>query len=313
MSSKFGTLKRVILLGFRNFWRNRWLTLGATLLMTLTLTMISVSILTSFAIRDATEVVRDKINLSIYFRDDQVSEEKIIALKTRISLLPTVESVEYIDKLRALEIFRRLPLNENIIAPINETNNPLPRSLEVSTNEVDNLTFLRDEIVKVDTDRLICDECVSLTHNREIIDQVLRGTRVVQNIGWLLSIFFGLIAVFNVSNIIRITISARSDEIEIMRYVGASNAFTRGPFVIEGLLYGILGTVLATIALPSLLLLLKAFDAGQEISGAFRLLGSDSLEYLKLNLPEIVAIQLTIGVILGTVVSFISIRRYLKA
>ena len=307
------TFIRIIRLGYNNFWRNRWLTLGATLLMALTLTMISVSLLVSFMIRDTTEAIRDKINLTIYFRDDAVADQSITSLAERIERLPNVQSVEFLDKKRALEIFRRLPINEDVKQPIDDSYNPLPRSLEVNTTNVEQLESLRSGVEAADSDKIICSECVSLAQNKEVVDQLISSTKAVQQAGWLLSIFFGLIAIFNVYNIIRLAIVARSDEIEIMRYVGASNAFIRGPFVIEGLLYGFLGTLITTIFLPLLVKLLTSTGAGQGISGAFSVLGTDLFTYVWMKIPELIIVQIVIGLGLGVVVSFFSIRRYLRA
>lgn len=307
------TLWRIIKLGNTNFWRNRWLTLGATLLMTLTLTMISVSLIVSFIIRDATEAIRDKINLTIYFRVDTVTDQQIATLSERIAKISGVTGVEYIDKKRALEIFKKLPINENVKQPIDQNFNPLPRSLEVETNNIEELPTLQKSIELVDSEKIICTECVSLTQNKDVVDQLVSGTRAIQQAGWFLSLLFGIIAIFNVFNIIRLTISARSDEIEIMRYVGASNAFIRGPFIVEGILYGLLGTVATTIILPLLVKTLTSTSAGKGITGGFSILGTDLYSYVLADLPLLVTIQLAIGVGLGIMVSVYSIRRFLRA
>lgn len=313
MSSRSQTFWRVVKLGHVNFWRNRWLTLGATLLMTLTLTMISVSVIVSYVVRDTTNVVRDKIGVSIYFRSDEVPDEKILSLKSRIATLPEVVEVSFISKSKALEIFHRLPINEEIKQPVDKDFNPLPRSLEVRLNNPDYIEAVRLGIENADTDKLICSECLSLAQNKETVDRLVRGTRVIQQAGWLLSIFFGIIAIINVLNIIRLTISARSDEIEIMRFVGASNAFTRGPFIIEGILYGVVGTIITSILLPALVLASLGTVAGQGVSNMFSVLGTDALSYIIARLPILIALQLLLGVGVGVLVSLISIRRFLRA
>lgn len=313
MSSKTQTFWRVVKLGHVNFWRNRWLTLGATLLMTLTLTMISVSLIVSYVVRDTTNVVRDKIGVSIYFRQDTEPDEKILALKDRIATVPEVLEVTFISKTKALEIFRRLPINEDIKQPVDQDFNPLPRSLEVRIANPDHIETVRSGIEAADTDKIICSECMSLAQNKETVDRLVQGTRIIQEAGWLLSLFFGLIAIINVFNIIRLTINARSDEIEIMRYVGASNAFTRGPFIIEGMLYGVVGTVITSILLPALVLASLSTSAGQGVSNMFSVLGTDALSYILAKLPTLIALQLTLGVGVGVLVSLISIRRYLRA
>jgi len=316
MSSSFETLLRIIRLGYNNFWRNRWLTLGATLLMTLTLTMISVSLLISFMIRDTAAAVRSSINLTVYFRDDAVTDAQIDELATRIKQVPNVVGVTFVSKKEALGIFKRLPINTSVKDPITNEFNPLPRSLEIQTADVEQLQSTVTAIERSDSQKIICGECLSYTKNKEIVDQLIASTRTAQQAGWLLSGFFGLIAIFNVYNIIRLTIVARSDEIEIMRYVGASNAFIRGPFVVEGILYGVLGTVATSILLPLLSWIITKYrgESGLTTLGsAFGVLNTNLYQYVMSHFGGILVLQLIVGVVLGVLVSVLSIRRYLRA
>ncbi|MDP3992801.1 MAG: permease-like cell division protein FtsX [bacterium] len=301
------TFQRIVKLGITNFWRNRWLTLGATLLMTLTLIMISVSLVLSLIVQDLASTIRSKIDLTIYFRDDAVLDSEITALGDRIKLQNGVADVTFTDKNAALTIWNRLPINENIKKPVSSTYNPLPRSLEIKAENPDNIQALVSTIATQDSQKIICDECVSYSKNKETVDRLLSITRFVQRAGLFLSLFFGIIAVFNVMNIIRITINARSDEIEIMRYVGASNAFVRGPFIVEGILYGILGTFFTTA-----FLLLIAYFVSSSINTVFASFGVDFFQLIVVNLWTLIGIQLAIGVLLGVIVSSISVRRFLK-
>lgn len=308
-SNPVETFLRIIKLGNKNFWRNRWLTLGATLLMTLTLVMISVSVLFSFIVKDSANQIRSKIDLTIYFRDDKVKDQTIEDLGVRVESNSEVVGVKFVDKTAALERWRRLPINKNIKDPVNEKNNPLPRSLEVDTSNPELIEALVPKIVSQDSDNIICEECVSYSKNRETVNRLVGITKFVQRTGVLLSIFFGIIAIFNVLNIIRITIIARSDEIEIMRYVGASNAFIRGPFVVEGIFYGVFGTVITSV-----FLLLSALLLGPYLDSlAFSLLSMGFYDYVVAHIWYLVIVQLLIGVILGVVVSSVSMRRYLRA
>jgi cell division transport system permease protein len=311
MSDKLFNLEtfwRILKLGYVNFWRNRWLTLGATLLMTLTLIMISVTFLFSFIVRDTAEIIRSKIDVTIYFRDDQVSDDEIRALAEKINTDQDVQAINFIDKEKALEIWQRLPINEVIKKPVSAENNPLPRSIQVDTADPEMIQGVVDRIAQLDTENLVCDECVSYSKNKDTVDQLVALTRFIQRTGLFLSILFGVIAIFNVLNIIRITITARSDEIEIMRYVGASNAFVRGPFIIEGIFYGVLGTIITTGSIILISRLINPY-----INIAFSVLGIDFQQYVLSQIWTLVSIQLLIGVFLGILVSTVSIRRYLKA
>lgn len=318
MSSKWETFLRIFKLGHTNFWRNRWLTLGATLLMTLTLTMISVSLLLTFLLRDTAESIRSKIDLTLYFRDDTIADNRIVELANRISELPKVIAVEFVDKQKALAIFNRLAINEEIKKPVTSENNPLPRSIQVDTNDPDQIEGLISGIETVDTEKIICNGCASYSQNKETVNRLVSITRFAQRAGLFLSLFFGIIAIFNVLNIIRITIAARSDEIEIMRYVGASNMFVRGPFIIEGILYGLLGTIFTTVFVLAMTYLVSGYLAKGGSSGTsalslLQIIGTDVYQYTLVHLWLLIGIQLAIGVILGVVVSMFCIRRYLRA
>ncbi|MEX1123845.1 MAG: permease-like cell division protein FtsX [Patescibacteria group bacterium] len=303
------TLLRIIKLGYNNFWRNRWLTLGATLLMTLTLVMVSVSLLFSFIVGDSAEQIRSRIDVTIYFRDDKVPDKTIVNLGDRIALNEEVNGVKFIDKSAALERWNRLPINDNIKKPVTAKNNPLPRSLEVDTKNPEQIEGLVGKMAAQDTDNIICDECVSYSKNRDTVNNLIAVTKFVQRTGIFLSIFFGIIAIFNVLNIIRITITARSDEIEIMRYVGASNSFVRGPFIVEGIFYGVFGTVITTLFLLAVSAILGPYlDALSSM-----LLDMGFYQYVLAHTWLLVIVQLVVGLILGVVVSVVSMRRYLRA
>lgn len=316
LSKRRQSFYRVVRLGVVNFWRNRWLTLGATLLMTLTLTMISASLLMTFLLRDSADSIRSRIDITIYFRDDAVEDAKLTALASRIKKVDHVLEVKYLDKKEALSIFNRLPINEEIKKPVSESNNPLPRSVLVDTDDPDQIPAIIKGIESVDSERLICGECVSYVQNQNTVNQLISATRFAQRAGIFLSLFFGIIAIFNVYNIIKITISARSDEIEVMRYVGASNMFVRGPFMVEGVLYGVFGTLLTTLFLLVVSRSISAYAAqngGNNAVSSLQLIGIDVYGYLLKYLGLLVVTQLVIGVVLGVLVSIISLRRYLKA
>lgn len=274
--------------------------------MTLTLTMISVSLLFSFIVRDTAEVIRSKIDVTIYFRDDTVSDAKLVELAERIKEQPGVLDVTFVDKKQALEIWKRLPINDDIKKPVSDTNNPLPRSLLVDAQNPDDIQGIVSSIEISDAEKIVCNECVSYARNKDTINRVVSITKLVQRVGLFLSIFFGIIAIFNVLNIIRLTIKARSDEIEIMRFVGASNAFIRGPFMIEGILYGVLGTLATTLFLAGTSALVSPYISDFSINN------NNFFGYLLLHLPLLIIVQLGIGVVLGVIVSVLSMRKYLR-
>lgn len=145
-----------------------------------------------------------------------------------------------------------------------------------------------------------------ITDKRDVVDRLLRVTRGVKNFGLVLSGIFMLITVIVMFNTIRLTIYNRREEIEIMRLVGASNWFIRGPFVVEGIFYGIAGALITTAILYPIMWILTP-----KIS-AFLELDLKQFNYFGLNLYALFATQLLTGVLLGIISSLIVIRRYLK-
>lgn len=315
MSSNLTSFGRIIRLGGNNFWRNRWLTLGATLLMALTLMMVGVSLLISYAVKDASTSVRSKVGLTIFFREDSLPDATITSLAARIRNIPGVEEVSFTDKQRALGIFSRLKINEDIKKTITQDFNPLPRSLEIKLKDGQDLEQTVSAIERQDVSKSICSDCMSYKKNKEIVDKIIAGTMLIQKIGWLLSLFFGIIAIFNVYNIIRITIHARSDEIEIMRFVGASNWFIRGPFMTEGVICGFLGTLIASLLMISVAWGFSPYwekSQANSFNAVFSFLGTDLTSYVFSHIGMILTVQLLVGVVLGALVSLLSVRRYLK-
>jgi len=302
-------LPRIFKLGFKNYWRHSWLTFGATLLMTMTLTMISVFLVLTFLVGDTVKLIRDKIDVAIYFRDDAIKDSSIIELSNKIDAINNVKQVEFITKDQALEIFGRLPLEDSIKQPITKEYNPLPRSIIIKTDNPDKIQEVVDNIKKTDMQKLICDTCFSnaSSKNKDSEVKLTQLTGLVNKAGLALIGFFILVAIINVLNIIKISIRARSDEIEIMRYVGASNWFIQGPFMIEGILFGVFGSIITT-----LLILLIARVAEPYFSGAFSVFDIDLFEYVLTHIGRLITIQLLIGVISGFFLSLISVRRYLK-
>jgi len=299
---------RIIKLGYKNFVRNRGLTLGATLLMTQTLMMVSVALIVTLLIRDTVETFRSKIDVAVFFRDDAVTDAKIQDLISRIKTDSNVKSIEFYDKNKALAIFGGLALDESIKKPISQDNNPLPRSVQIKTSNPEQLQAFADNLKTSDTDNIICDSCIHL--NKDFVSSFTQVTKSIQQAAIALSIFFGIIAIFNVLNIIQITINARRDEIEIMRYVGASNAFVRGPFIVEGILYGIFSAILTTIFLYFAPMLVTNRPDMQDIFGKF---GVNIVSYIPEHLVLLICVQLIIGIVIGASVSIFSVRKFLKA
>lgn len=297
--------KRIVKLGLTNFWRNRWLSLAATLVMTITLLIISIFTILTLVVNKTTDSIRAKMDISVYFKDS-ASVEQIVDLQKKLIARADVKEVKYISKEEALEIFKTQQAGKKVVEYINPDENPLPRSLEVKATAAESLEEINQFLSQDEYKPIIHN--ISYQENKRIIDRLIAITNFISEIGWLLSITFVFISILVILNTIRLTIFTRKNEIEIMRLVGASDIFIRVPFVVEGLLYGFLATVLSTLLLGAGLAVINP-RIEQYLGGS---VSARMTAFFSGHLGVIIGLQLAVGIIVGILCSLISIRKHLR-
>lgn len=304
MKSK--TLTRVFKLGLVNFWRNKWLSLAATLMMTLTLLIISVFAVLTIAINNTTQSIQEKMDISVYF-NDATTVDQIVNFQRQIAARSDVKEAKYISKEEALEIFKAQQQGKDIANLISADSNPLPRSLEIKSNQVEDLDKIAGFVSQEEFAPMI--HSVSYKDNKVVIQRLISMTTFVKKLGWALSIVFALISITVILNTIKLTIFMRKDEIEVMRYVGASNNFIKVPFVIEGALYGIIATIITTILIRiALAVIVPMMD--RYLGGG---LSQTVLSFSSTKFLGIVGLEFLIGIVIGVGCSLFGIRKYVKA
>lgn len=302
---KWESASRIIKLGLTNFWRNRWLSFAATLIMTLTLLIISTFVILTLVIGKTTTSIRDRMDISVYFQDS-ASIDQIVNLQRQVAARGDVKAVKYISKEEALERFKTQQQGKKVADLINPEENPLPRSLEIKTTAAESLDTINQFINQAQFKSIIHN--ISYQENKKIIDRLIAITSFIKEIGWLMSGVFVLISILVIMNTIRLTIFTRKDEIEIMRLVGANDSFVRIPFVIEGLLYGVLATVLAMgLVWIGIAILAPRTEQYLGIAVSQRMTGF-FLDHFWLML----FLELIVGISIGIICSLISIRKHLK-
>lgn len=302
---KWESGRRIIKLGLTNFWRNRWLSIAATLIMTLTLLIISIFVVLTLAVNKTTDSIREKMDISVYF-NDTATVDQIVELQRKIAARAEVKEVKYISKEEALELFKIQQQGKKVIEYINPDENPLPRSLEIKANEAKDLEAINGYVSKDDFKPIIHN--ISYQQNKKIIDRLIAITSFIKETGWLLSLTFVIISILVVLNTIRLTIFTRKDEIEIMRLVGASDIFIRVPFVVEGLLYGLLATIISTLLLSAGLAIMNPRITqylGQSVTQRLD-------DFFWSHLLIIIGLQLLVGIVIGIICSLLTIRKHLR-
>lgn len=299
------TFYRIFKASIVNFFRNGVLSFASTTIMVLTLLCLSLFFIVNVALTTGIKAIQEKIDVSAYIQDT-ADEKDVVDLQTRLANLSEVRSVKYVSKGEALERYKvQNASNPKLLESLNDLDNPLPASLEVKVydpGKLDQVTKVFDE----DQYKLIIRK-VSYKENKAVIDKLFKATEFIRKVGIGATAAFGLVTLIIVFNTIRIAIFSQKDDIEIMKLVGATNSYIRWPFILEGALYGIIATVLTMIILAAIL-----YYTGPAMANYFGGVGSDVSGYLYRNAAMIFGLQLIIGILIGTLSSWLALRKYLK-
>jgi cell division transport system permease protein len=300
----FVKLKRTVKSGFVNFWRNGWVSLATVLVMSITLFVIGSLIFGKALLLSSLGQIEDKVDITVYFKTD-ASEVDVLALKDSLVELDEVKDVHYISRDEALILFKTRHTNNSLIIQSLEEldENPLGASLNIKAqnpSQYESIARFLEAGVFSAIDK------INYNQNRLVIDRLSNILQTSKNVGTGISLVLTFVALLVTFNTIRLAIYTSKEEIKTMRLVGASNRYVRGPFIVEGILYGVLASIFTMIIFYPLTFWLGSFSE--------RFFGGVNVFYYYLtNFVETFAILTLIGVSLGTFSSWFASRRYLKA
>lgn len=300
----FATLVRIIKSGLTNFWRNGWLSTATVLIMTIALLTWTGIFLTNVVLTSVLGVLSEKVDISVYFNLD-AKESDILSMKSKLGELNEVANVEYISTQKALDVFKnRHASDEILIKSISElADNPLEASLNVlakdSSRYADIVSFINQNQYK----NLVSK--INYTENKIAIDRLSNIIRVLRESGLIASLILAFIAFLVAFNTVRLAIYSSREEITVMKLVGASNWFVRGPFIVEGVAHGIIASLFSfMIIVPGVGFL------GPKLSNFLPEI--NLFNYLSDNFWPILIAQTVLGITLGVFSSLVAIRKYLK-
>jgi cell division transport system permease protein len=280
---------------WQGFWRNAVMSLAATATMVLMLLLLAGFWIIQTGLLAGLQFTEQKVEVVAYLQPN-ATDTQVKALQTQLKGMPEVASVAYVDRDEALVRFRasmQAQGREDLTKYLDA--NPLYASLEVK--------MVDPSQVRVVGDALRADPSVRNVINIEdLVERVLTVTSILRTAGTVVLVIVGVIALFIIINTIRLAVLARAEEIEVMRLVGASDAFIRWPFVFEGAFVGLLGSLLTLAILAAIADPLSAFMAD-----FFRVL---PLQFGSLT-RDLVALVMGAGVGLGILGSWLSVRTYL--
>ena len=306
---KFITLERIFKNGFVNFGRNIWLAIAAMAMMAVTLTILLFAIVANATFSHTISDITSHIDVSVYLKDE-VSDEQRNDLIVELKQIDNVQAVGYTSKDQALKNYRAQNIdNPELLAAISETDNPLPASLVISPKDPNKLDTIKDYLDKPEIEALQSDPTSYSGDRKAAIDKIAKATQFFRQAGIIGIIIFIIISMLIIFNTIRMTIFNRRDELVIMRLLGATPGYIRGPFIVETMLYGVVAAAVSLIVCGGLF---AVASSTLQASSLGLLDIKYSSDYFSNNLWLILTAQILAGIIIGAASAAIATRRYLK-
>ena len=276
--------------------RNGLMTLASISTVALSLFMLGVFLCGVINLNNMASSLENQVQLSIYLKDG-LTTEQIMSVGKQIKAIPNLKKLEFVNKEQAMKEFKeRLGDQQQLVNALGGVN-PLPNSYV--------LTFDNPSDVKATTKLATTFQGVESTHyGQDIVEELFRITQVIRIGGIVLIAFLAAATLFIISNTIRLTVFARRKEIAIMKYVGATNGFIRWPFLIEGMLLGLIGAIIAVLCVG-------------EFYHFITMEVSESLAFFPLvpMFPFFYDVAIYIlggGIVVGAIGSTISLKQYMK-
>ncbi len=307
--SVFTSTRRIMKAGFVNFWRNAVVSISAIFVMSVALFVIGSTILSSVFLGSSLQSIKEKVDINIYFNAD-AQEKDIFVMKRGLEGLPEVAKVEYVSRDTAIANFKTRHSNDYLMTQALDelADNPLGAILNIKAKDPSQYEaiakYIADEQEATGVGSGLIYS-VNYAKNKEVIDKLTGISAGVERVSLALLLVLIIIAIVITFNTIRLAIYIAREEIAIMRLVGATNMFVRGPFIVEGMMYGVVAAIIATGLFYPATLWLKG--ATESFYG-----GVDLFSYYLGNLSQIFLVLLSAGVFLGAVSAFLAVRRYLK-
>ncbi len=281
---------------FYSLFRNKFMAVASVLTVTLSMFILGVFLCAVLNINHMATYLENQVEMTVYLKDG-LNTEQVMAVGKKLKALPDLKEIKFTNKDQAMAEFKqRLGDQQGILDAIN--GNPLPSSYSTSfatPASLKNAVSIVTQYPEVD----------SVQYGQDIIEQLYKVAQVIRIGGIILIVFLAGAEIFIISNTIRLTVFARRREIQIMKYVGATNGFIRWPFIFEGMIIGFIGSGLSAFILWEgyKVVLMEMAQAGLVFIPMIPLW--PFIGYMTIML-------LAAGIIIGILGSTISLRKYMK-
>ena len=282
---------------------------ATVLIMTVTLAIIGFLIFLSAILTHTLTLIKEKVDVNVYFITT-AEEQQITNLKSRLESLPEVVAVIYTSREQALEDFKKRHAEDELtLQALDELgDNPLGATLAIRAQNPEQYAGIVEFLAKnppLDADGDSIIDRVNYFQNKIVIERLSGAIKATEQAGLIVVLLFALASLVITLATIRLAIHTSRDEIAVMRLVGASNWYVRGPFIVAGILAGIIGAVITLAVFYPV-----AWYAGNSLEtwlGGFNI-----FNYYTSNFALITLMLIGAGIFLGGVASFLAVRRYLR-
>ena len=238
---KIRTMKQFFFDSLKGIARNRVMSIASIGTVTATVFIFGAIMMMALNINNMIESVGDQIEIKVYL-DKKLKDEDKKAIEPIIKKIPNVTDIKYETKEQALEKMKEQLGEKADLASGLEKNNPLPESYIVRVSSPENVGQVSQSLAKI-------KGVTEVKDGKSQVDKILHINKVVKTSSMVLMAIFGIVALFLIANTIKLTVYARKKEIGIMKYIGATDWFIRWPFIIEGVLLGLVGVIISLVLL----------------------------------------------------------------
>ena len=280
--------------------KNRLMSMASIITLAACLFIVSVSFCLASNLDYLLIQMESLMSITVYLRDG-MSQEEINNLANEINNIPYVRSFKFVSKEEALQNFKTSLEDSSHILDGLEEDNPLPDSLELDIDSLDHWDAVEENL-----NQLKDSGIETIQHGKGAANALTTINNVLRAVSFLVIAGLGVISMVIIFNTIRIAVNNRKTEINVMKYVGATDAFIRGPFIVEGLIIGILG------ALLPLAIVYPMYNPIMDVLRQSLPIMDFSFRTQIYVISTLAPILIVVGVMIGIIGSAISIRRHLN-
>ena len=300
---KIRTWKRMVNHGFRNLFRNRIMSLASISAITAALFILGLVLVVVMNFNNVAAGLESKTEVTVFLKTN-VRASEIKAIEQQLGRWDGINEWKFISKMEALNNWREeWGDKKHLLDGYNEQNNPLPDSFHVTLEKPEYVAEVVEKFNKMNT-------VENVQYSKDAVDSIATIVSTVRIFGVVIVAVLVVMAMIIIHNTIRISVYSRRREVNIMKYIGATDWYIRWPFLMEGLVLGLLGAVLSGgLGAGVYYLLLNRMNTAPQqynLLSLFQLLPIDSIIY------PIAAMFLLVGSLVGVSASLLSIRKHLR-